>query len=491
MGKKIIKNKIYIEDFGSLEIESLKIDYLRFNLKSYLNDSEISNLAVYFRRLGFSCLKDLNAVKQLSNLKSTRKNLVTWIIRKSKQTVILIFSKEVLVAIFILLSSNCIEHNFDPPSLASSEVYQSCVSKSDNLIFLRSPSRISDFILKLRGGFDEPISEEEERLIKSILAKSSESDYSEISINKFLKKLLNLIGPVISDQRLWRILSALEKPLKPQLSDGNPISSTDILKFSPMQKRVQLKMAQNNFSNNLESSGLSRNHEQLSKDIQSIEKLTRLRRAQPLYPSQVLGDSYQYGGKQLERKAPRHLPDFGISTEGKTLEEMAIEYKDLMETILSKQGLVVRKDGRLSKQEPTINIGDPETLGIVSFENNPLYEDHHFISGYPISPKAFDHFVETGEIGLSPAERKAGIDAYQREQARAEREKTTARSFYSSLPEDARIGNQQLREVEAIQERLREDPKSALTEKEKNLIQRADKYQQHRNKFYQDNPNID
>ena len=39
-----------------------------------------------------------------------------------------------------------------------------------------------------------------------------------------------------------------------------------------MQKRVQLKMVKNNFSNNLESSGLNRNHEQLSKDIQSIEK---------------------------------------------------------------------------------------------------------------------------------------------------------------------------------------------------------------------------
>ena len=64
-------------------------------------------------------------------------------------------------------------------------------------------------------------------------------------------------------------------------------------------------------------------------------------------------------------------------------------------------------------------------------------------------------------------------------------------SFYSSLPEDARIGNQQLREVEAIQERLKKDLKSLLTEKERSLIQRAEKYQQYRNKFYQDNPDID
>ena len=46
MVKEILKNKIYTEDFCSLEIESLKIDYLRFNLKPYLNDTEISNLDV-------------------------------------------------------------------------------------------------------------------------------------------------------------------------------------------------------------------------------------------------------------------------------------------------------------------------------------------------------------------------------------------------------------------------------------------------------------
>jgi hypothetical protein len=331
------------------------------------------------------------------------------------------------------------------------------------LRFLTSPSQISDFILKLKGGSDELTNEEQERLVKSILAKAPQSDYSEISINKFLKKILNLIDPVISDQRFWRILSEFGKPIKSELPGPSEVGSTDILgpyepdkqakirsrgsssifaealnipntrKLSSMQKRVQLKMAKNNFSNNLESSGLSRNHEQLSKDIQSIEKLTKLRRAQPLYPSQVLGDSFKYGGKQLERKAPRHLEDFGISTEGKTVEEMAIEYKDLLEMIVSKPNLVIREYGTLNKQEPTINIGDPESRGIVSFENNPLYEDHHFISGYPISEEAFETFKETGNIGISPEERAQEINELQRTQAQAEREKTTARSFYSSL----------------------------------------------------------
>lgn len=460
------------------------------------------------QELGFNCIKDINTIKQF---KSTLKNTVTWIIRKGKHTVILLFSKEVLVGVFIFLESRYI---VDPPSFTSSEVYQSCVIKSDNLRFLNSP--ISDFILKLKGGSDQLTNEEQEILVKSILAKAPQTDYSEISINKFLKKILKLIDPVISDQRFWRILSEFGKPIKSELPGLSELVSTDILgpyapdkqaktrprgsssifaealnipntrKLSSMEKRVQLKMAKNNFSNNLESSGLSRNHEQLSKDIQSIEKLTKLRRAQPLYPSQVLGDSFKYGGKQLERKAPRHLEDFGISTEGKTVEEMAIEYKDLLEMIVSKPNLVIREYGTLNKQEPTINIGDPESRGIVSFENNPLYEDHHFISGYPISEEAFETFKETGNIGSSPEERAQEINELQRTQAQAEREKTTARSFYSSLPEEARIGNQQLREVETLQEQLKQDPSISLTEKEKNMIQRAEKYQQYKNKFYQD-----
>lgn len=91
----------------------------------------------------------------------------------------------------------------------------------------------------------------------------------------------------------------------------------------------------------------------------------------------------------------------------------------------------------MNKQEPTINIGDPESRGIVSFENNPLSEDHHFISGYPISEEAFEAVKETGNIGSSREERDQEINELQRTKAQAEREIKAARSFYSSLPEEA------------------------------------------------------
>ena len=108
---------------------------------------------------------------------------------------------------------------------------------------------------------------------------------------------------------------------------------------------------------------------------------------------------------------------------------MAIEYKDFLESLLSKQNLVIRKDGTLNKQEPTIHIGDPESLGIIVFENNPSYKDHHFISGYPISDEAFQVFKETGNIGLSPEERKSNVDMLQKSK-RKEKDKKQLQDYF-------------------------------------------------------------
>jgi len=265
----------------------------------------------------------------------------------------------------------------------------------------------------------------------------------------------------------------------------------------PMEKskNSRLTMAQisneDSLSNGLTPSGLSRNHEELSENIQLIEKLTRLRRAEPLYSSEVLGDSYQYGGKQLERKALRHLKDFGISTEGKTVEEMAMEYKDLVESLLSRSNLVIRENGTLNQQEPTINIGDRKSRKIVSFENNPLYDKNHFISSYGITPEAFDDFEATGNIGLSPADKKVKTDELQKQKYKREREQETASLLYSQLPNDAKISDSQLREVEMLQEQLKTDSNFKLTDKEKSLIQRAEKYKHHKNYLNQNNPDPD
>jgi len=107
------------------------------------------------QQLGFSCIKDIDSVEQLLDFTSTLKNSLTYIAQKSNKTFIFIFSKEMIVAIFIFLESSYIELNVDYRSFSSSQVCQSCVIKSDTLGFLTSPSHIEDYILKSRGGSNE------------------------------------------------------------------------------------------------------------------------------------------------------------------------------------------------------------------------------------------------------------------------------------------------------------------------------------------------
>ena len=58
------------------------IDYLRFNLKSYLRDSEITNLAVYFRRLGFSSyIKERDNIQKRTSIFDDKYFEVTFILR--------------------------------------------------------------------------------------------------------------------------------------------------------------------------------------------------------------------------------------------------------------------------------------------------------------------------------------------------------------------------------------------------------------------------
>jgi hypothetical protein len=77
-----MKNKIYTEDFDSLETESFSIDYLRFNLKLYLRNSEISHLAVYFRRLGFSSyIKERDNIKKRTSIFNDKYFEITFVLR--------------------------------------------------------------------------------------------------------------------------------------------------------------------------------------------------------------------------------------------------------------------------------------------------------------------------------------------------------------------------------------------------------------------------
>ena len=59
------------------------------------------------------------------------------------------------------------------------------------------------------------------------------------------------------------------------------------------------------------------------------------------------------------------------------------------------------------------------------------------------------------------------------------------------LEESGKISFLDENSLELLSYKVREDPKYPLTEKEKNLLQRAEKYKEYKEKFYQNNPDID
>ena len=85
-----------------------------------------------------------------------------------------------------------------------------------------------------------------------------------------------------------------------------------------------------------------------------------------------------------------------------------------MEELLKTPNLIVHKDGMMNQQKSAIMFGDKESYKIVVFENNTLYDKHHFISSYGLEESAFDKFAETGKVGLSLEKRRVVLDNVQK-----------------------------------------------------------------------------
>ena len=107
------------------------------------------------------------------------------------------------------------------------------------------------------------------------------------------------------------------------------------------------------FSNIFLSSGLNENNQKLVENSESVvERRTRLRREEPLFSSDVLGEYFQYSQKQLEKKALKHLKqDYDISTEGLTKNEKGLAYMASIKNLLKRQNLTVWEEGRMNYQE--------------------------------------------------------------------------------------------------------------------------------------------
>ena len=182
------------------------------------------------QELGFNCLKDIHAIKQLVDLKNILGIPLVWIVTKGKKTFILIFSKEFLVALLIFTEPISISDNIQE-YIADSEFSQPVVcqiSKSNTFYSTYSNSTILNSIMELKGGSDDLPLKNDNKLIKSILSKVSKTSSQEISLNKFLTKVAYQIEPIVTNQKLWRILSELEKPVKS--ATWNNIQSTNVVR---------------------------------------------------------------------------------------------------------------------------------------------------------------------------------------------------------------------------------------------------------------------
>jgi hypothetical protein len=118
-------------------------------------------------------------------------------------------------------------------------IYEYCPIKIDSEQSEFLPY-FKNYILQLKGGdqeLDQLNQELEEvkrqaKLIKSVISKSKGLDDSkgEISLNKYLSKLLKLLDPIFSDTKILRVLSELNKPVKTRFFITDTFNDSPIIK---------------------------------------------------------------------------------------------------------------------------------------------------------------------------------------------------------------------------------------------------------------------
>ena len=409
-------------------------------------------------------------------------------------------NRELLIGIFLLSSK---------PNITMAVNNQASISRMDNsdLTMLQNSNSIINLISKVRGGSNNLEKNEQDPLIRSIIEKSPQSNYSDISINKIFKQLVHKLDPIICDHRFLTILNECTKPTTVSIQSyeinpkviKNPKTNNQARTFiftealtpqathlsSNIQKRIQLKMMNKDVSQSCE---VNKQDSQLFKTNEKLN-IVKNRRVLPLYLSTVLGEEYKYSLKQLEVKGKRHLEEFGILDNYKNDTQRGLVYKDALETILSKSNLIINKSANFTQNENTTIFGDPESNIVVVFENDDLQKSHFFISGYKVKTFNFNKFNETGQLGTSKEEKLQYIARSKEKKIQIQKEKMNSRLFYDQLPLNARISKKQLNEVEQITKQLKTDKNIRLTKSQKKLIERAKYYKKSKAQFDSNNSN--
>ena len=165
----------------------------------------------------------------------------------------------------------------------------------------------------------------------------------------------------------------------------NPI--IDVLEANRPSKATQIHMVK---SDGLEESGLSKNHNEFSEEIQQIEKRTSERRAHPIRQSKTDPKKY-YAENQGVKKGKKHLPDFEINLETMSDNEIAKKVYEISENVLQD----LKTDtyfGTLNLAEDVVIELNQLSRTLAIYEDHPIYsgEYQHHITTYKATQKAID-----------------------------------------------------------------------------------------------------
>ena len=233
------------------------------------------------------------------------------------------------------------------------------------------------------------------------------------------------------------------------------------------------------------SDGLSKNHDKLSAEKQRIEHLTKLRRKEPLFKSEIESDCF-YSSGQLRKKGPKHDLDMGFNSTNLTLDQISNRTFTASEQLLAQppESVFRNETTILNKHERVDAIVDKDTRNLGLYEHNPEYNGKkYFISFYQMSDTAYEKFIKTGEIGLSNAEKQERIDtAIKSRKARFEQRKKEEQ-FYLNMPRKYQMNKKQLKIAEKLEVR-KFNYSEVLNRKEQLTLERGQGHKNYKNEHF-------
>jgi hypothetical protein len=124
------------------------------------------------------------------------------------------------------------------------------------------------------------------------------------------------------------------------------------------------------------------------------------------------------------------------------------------------------------------------------FERKPDSNEHCYISGYRLANNTYKEFKETLNIGMSKVERQIYRNEKHKVQSKIERSENIANRAWNTFPANSRLGDQEYKKAEDIQNAKIANPTLELTEKQQKLLERKARFDKCMDEFLKNNSKI-